>query len=645
MNRTLGQITYGAFFCLVLPASLATWCAAVEPRLALPTINRPLAGAAFGALGLALIAVSTAHLVIRGGGWPMNAFPPVRLVMSGPYAWIENPIYWGFVFIIAGGAIGFGSAAALWIALPTAALGITALVVGYERDATQARFGRRHEPPLLALPPALEAPARWNDRASIAALLGLWAVLYEWLGHVPVPSEFSLWMGWELRAPVLTWTEAVYVLAYPAGISCVFVVGTRADARRFAETTLVACLLGALCYLAIPAVSPPRPFAGDGLLADLLAAERADGLNGRASFPSFHVYWACVAASVWSRRFSALRLFWWFMALAISASCWMTGMHPLADIAAGFAFWWLVARWREVVQNSARATERIANGWREWHFGPLRIISHGLFAGAGAAIGMLGTQLLAGPDRGGPLSAVAVLALLGAALWGQYFVGGATLLRPFGYFGSILGASVGIAVLVVCGWLSGDLAWRLAAAIAAIAPLVQAIGRLRCLVQGCCHGRPTNRWYAIRYRHPRSRVCRLAHLEGVPVHPTPLYSIAGNLALSAVFIRLSLSSIPCEFLVGGYLVGSGLLRFIEEHFRGEPQTPVVGGLRLYQWFAITSVFAGFIVSAVPSGVRTASSLVNPTLSVWVTSVVIGLAYWFAMGVDFPNSNRRFSRLA
>ena len=26
-------------------------------------------------------------------------------------------------------------------------------------------------------------------------------------------------------------------------------------------------------------------------------------------------------------------------------------------------------------------------------------------------------------------------------------------------------------------------------------------------------------------------------------------------------------------------------------------------------------------------------------------VLVGLAYWFAMGVDFPDSQRRFSRLA
>jgi hypothetical protein len=35
----------------------------------------------------------------------------------------------------------------------------------------------------------------------------------------------------------------------------------------------------------------------------------------------------------------------------------------------------------------------------------------------------------------------------------------------------------------------------------------------------------------------------------------------------------------------------------------------------------------------------------PTGALWLVSVSMGLLFGFAMGVDFPGSNRRFSRLA
>jgi hypothetical protein len=97
-------------------------------------------------------------------------------------------------------------------------------------------------------------------------------------------------------------------------------------------------------------------------------------------------------------------------------------------------------------------------------------------------------------------------------------------------------------------------------------------------------------------------------------------------------------------LIGGlYLVLAGLARFVEESYRGEPQTPTVRGLHLYQWFALLSVGSGVVMMSW----RTLSQLPTPDPS-WAAlgaGVTAGLACWFAMGVDFPASNRRFARLA
>ena len=97
-------------------------------------------------------------------------------------------------------------------------------------------------------------------------------------------------------------------------------------------------------------------------------------------------------------------------------------------------------------------------------------------------------------------------------------------------------------------------------------------------------------------------------------------------------------------IIGTYLVLAGLSRFVEESYRGEPQTPRVAGLRLYQWLAVFLVVVGGMattVSTLPVPV-TGLSLAAPVLG---CSTVFALVCLFALGVDFPNSNRRFARLA
>jgi cytochrome c biogenesis protein CcdA len=72
------------------------------------------------------------------------------------------------------------------------------------------------------------------------------------------------------------------------------------------------------------------------------------------------------------------------------------------------------------------------------------------------------------------------------------------------------------------------------------------------------------------------------------------------------------------------------------------QTRVVAGLRLYQWAAIVSVFLGGVFSAI--GDSTPAPSPEFRWSAIVAAAVFGLFVSFAMGLDFPESNRRFSRL-
>ena len=94
--------------------------------------------------------------------------------------------------------------------------------------------------------------------------------------------------------------------------------------------------------------------------------------------------------------------------------------------------------------------------------------------------------------------------------------------------------------------------------------------------------------------------------------------------------------------MGLYLILAGIGRFVEEAYRGEVQTPIIRGLRLYQWTAIASVILGIGLSMVPSGWPELAP--GEPLSIIGSAVAGGLITTFAMGVDFPNSNAPFSRL-
>jgi prolipoprotein diacylglyceryltransferase len=134
----------------------------------------------------------------------------------------------------------------------------------------------------------------------------------------------------------------------------------------------------------------------------------------------------------------------------------------------------------------------------------------------------------------------------------------------------------------------------------------------------------------------------LTSWTGVPLHPTPLYSILWNALVGLLLVRIWTLHGALSLIIGLYFILSGIGRFAEEGWRGEPQTCVIAGLRLYQWAAIASVLLGILFSAIADRIPAPTPEFN--WSVVFAAAVFGLFVSFAMGVDFPESNRRFSRL-
>jgi hypothetical protein len=634
----LGKIFYGSIFILFLPLLLYFWARETSWFIPLP-VDIPFE-IAFVLLfiGSFLLMSGMTALIVFGRGMPMNAYPPPIFVRDAVYRYLSHPIYIGFSLICFGLSVITASPSGLWLITPTVMLGCVALVYGYEKQDLAERFGILPKP-LISLPEAADRlPTRW-ERVSVIVLVFIpWFIAYEAVLVIGSASDaVDSYFLFEYSWPVIEWTEIIYASTYVLVLSIPFIARSSRVLRLFAVRGLIATAFVMLCFLTIPYTATPRPFIPTTFLGELLLHERSyDGPV--AAFPSFHVVWAFIAASAAAQTFPRRRSELMLLALAISVSCITTGMHSLIDVAGGIITALGVLRIRAVWKVLRLLSEKIANSWKEWRFGNVRVINHGAYAGAGTWAGLSLIGYLLGSDAVAATMIVAFSSLICAALWAQFVEGSPALLRPYGYYGGLIGGMFGCVV----GHVAGTDLWLLFAAFGTAGPIIQAAGRLRCLVQGCCHGHPSHEHIGIIYAHPRSRVCRLAGLKGIPVHPTPLYSILWNIVTGVILFRFWSLSLPPTFIAGMYLILNGMGRFVEESFRGEPQTPIFGKLRLYQLMAILSVLAGIIFTMI----RTEVILPQPQFN-WTSIIaagIFGMFTWFALGVDFPNSNKRFARL-
>lgn len=442
-------------------------------------------------------------------------------------------------------------------------------------------------------------------------------------------------MPWEWTIPVLGWSVPIYSSSYLIVPLAFLVQHEAAPLPRLAFQGWLSIALIIPIYLCLPLTAAFRPPSGETFFDVWLKTEQQFCAPAVAAWPSFHVVWGLFAAQALAGHGAAR--WWWAWAGLNALACLTSGMHSVADVAAGVLVWVVLrepaALWTRLLQG----VQRQANSWRAWRLGPLRIMNHFAWPALGGICGVLGIAALAGPKVSTWTLLVGGCGFVGAALMGQVLSGAKRLSRPFGYFGFAAGAGVGLAVVSA---LSGP--WQmLAGAICAMGPWVQALGRMRCLVQGCCHGGPGN--CGIVVQNPHSRVVCISALGGVTIHPTQLYSMLYNLPLGLFLLRLWFLHAPALAIAGLYLVLSGFGRFVEQAYRGERQTPIACGLPIYQWFGLVSVIGGLVLAVVDS--PAASSPAVPGWSSLLAALGFGLIAGIAMSVDFPESTKRFARLS
>jgi len=619
----LGKILYGALFVVVLPVLLILWAAGAGPNVSLPAHSNSVLGSAFVAFGLVLMYAAVRDLRILGGGLPMNLYPPPKLVSGGTFRWIPHPIYTGFVALCLGVSAIAGSAAGLWLVTPTMALACAAMVLGYEHLDLKQRFADT----LHVLPADEATPPSVTERVRF-----YFVVLIPWLALYTFTAQMGLHgtafrLGFEDRLRIYPWTTFIYESSYITACLASWSVRSRRDLRQLTISSWVAMAVIFPFYWIVPSSAPRPAMPNDSWIARVLDLERHT-YPPAAAFPSFHTLWAIFVGRVYRPRWLGVAY-----AAAIAVSCITTGMHYIPDVIAAFAIAPLLlypqAAWKWLL----RQTERMANSWREWRFGSVRIVNHGLYAAAAAFIQVAIVTAALGPGHEWKALITSMAGLLGAGLWAQWIEGSSVLRRPFGFYGGLIG--VGLACLFF------EERWILLGAHCFGAPWMQAIGRLRCLVNGCCHGASAPLATGIRVTHERSRVTRLAKLAGVAVYPTQLYSILSNIFLGLVLLRLWSSGCALSLVCGVYAIGNGLARFVEEAYRGEPQTSTVWGLHLYQWLAVGTVITGALLTTMRS--HGAPALV-PSAQGALCALAFAVVSGAALGIDFPETNRPLARL-
>jgi phosphatidylglycerol:prolipoprotein diacylglycerol transferase len=169
-----------------------------------------------------------------------------------------------------------------------------------------------------------------------------------------------------------------------------------------------------------------------------------------------------------------------------------------------------------------------------------------------------------------------IAVVLGDALWP---------LKPFDDWYGLLGSGRSIVGALLFGFLAAEAAKPILDydippndRFAVIVPFSIGIGRIGCLIVGCCRGVPWDGPLAITYG------------DGIPRHPAPLYEMLFNVAIGFVLLALCRRQILFGRLFALYLMSYGAFRFFIEFIR-ETAKPYAG-LSAYQLMCVAMIIVG-----------------------------------------------------
>jgi len=623
MNKTttkINKLLYAIVFLIIIPSILLLWAKYTEDLIIFPAMESTIAGYIFIIFGALLMVSAMYALKKYGKGLPMNAYPPPIYVSNGPYHLVRHPIYWGFGILLAGYFILTKSASGLWLVTPITILAMVALVMGYEAIDLKKRFPNEPRATILDLPAETKEQAGIRDRLvslfSVAAPLFLANFI---IAHLV--GDWSAILGKQsvllinIENQYLPLLSVLFIIAIP------FLIKTKNLLRTWVITSIIAVCISTFTALLYPGL-------------EILYLP----------FQHHFVYFTPLFLIILGirsifKQSNQLGVLFSIIAIVLMSIQLPFSRSAVLHVSSSIMIFLLADNYFNIWIFLRTGAEKIANSWQEWIFGKIRVINHGFYVGFGTFLGILLAGILVGDSYAWGLLIFAFVVIVFSALWAQIIEGSEKLKRPYGYYGALVG--IIFASLIV--WTMGYNVWVIIGVISVVMPWVQGIGRFRCLVNGCCHGsKVTNPDIGIKYFHHRSRVCGISQLKGEMLHPTPLYSMLWLFLIGFILLSLWYNNFSSPFIFGLYLILTGIGRFVEEAYRGEVQTPILKGLRLYQWTAILSVFIGIIMTLIH--IESVAIISNVGWETILSATIGGLFTTFAMGVDFPYSNARFSRL-
>jgi len=190
-------------------------------------------------------------------------------------------------------------------------------------------------------------------------------------------------------------------------------------------------------------------------------------------------------------------------------------------------------------------------------------------------------------DRGRyyTMQAITALGAAAGAKLGVLFGDALWPLQPFDHWAELLTSGRSIAGALLLGFIAVEVAKPLLRydippndRFAVALPFSIALGRLGCLVAGCCRGAPWEGPVAIAYN------------DGVLRHPAQLYEALFQLLAGWTLLVLWRRGILFGRLFALYLVVYGVFRFATEFIRDTAKP--FAGFSAYQWMSLAMIVAG-----------------------------------------------------
>jgi protein-S-isoprenylcysteine O-methyltransferase Ste14 len=147
--KRASAILGSAIFLVVAPGTIAAYApwAICRWRISPPLLGffpLRILGVLIIAAGLPVLLDSFVRFAIQGLGTPAPVAPPQRLVVTGLYRYVRNPMYVAVLLLILGQGLLFGSVQVLEFGL-VVWLGFSAFVVLYEEPTLRGKFGKDYD--------------------------------------------------------------------------------------------------------------------------------------------------------------------------------------------------------------------------------------------------------------------------------------------------------------------------------------------------------------------------------------------------------------------------------------------------------------------------------------------------------------------